>query len=319
MAKESQRNEHKNDHPAALLFNSDISRIIFLEQTEPLVSPLRLTFDTFIENCRSTQLVAHIPTHIYEAVTISSRFSRLLMAEKLKRMAENLGTAELTKEQEKLAYDAAVNNMRQERLNLETRDKLTRSVVHGLIAELSDPKFASATHELLRQTLVMLWSGFETFVNDICRDILNTKPDLFEKISLVKPFKDLATPKYILEELITNKYNISNCLGDILIDRVPLDSFEKIQSTLESLISSRDVSAAIGDGRIWKISQQRNLIVHRKGIVDKRYVSATGDNDPIGTKILINALYVEDAFLVVGAAAATIYKESCGLIEKEPT
>jgi hypothetical protein len=48
------------------------------------------------------------------------------------------------------------------------------------------------------------------------------------------------------------------------------------------------VDAALNDNALWLLCQQRHLIVHRRGIVDAKYVESTGASAVLGELIEIN-------------------------------
>jgi hypothetical protein len=55
----------------------------------------------------------------------------------------------------------------------------------------------------------------------------------------------------------------------------------------------------MGDGALWKLWQRRNLIAHRRGMVDQAYVSRTDDTLPIGQRIHLTGRYVEESAILV--------------------
>lgn len=50
---------------------------------------------------------------------------------------------------------------------------------------------------------------------------------------------------------------------------------------------------------LWRIAQQRHLIVRRRGIIDTRYLARTADHFPEGKRIEFNATYVEASMALV--------------------
>jgi hypothetical protein len=51
----------------------------------------------------------------------------------------------------------------------------------------------------------------------------------------------------------------------VFCDVVNLDSLGKIRDAIHIGLTSPTVDIALKDERLWKISQQRNLVVHRRG------------------------------------------------------
>ena len=59
---------------------------------------------------------------------------------------------------------------------------------------------------------------------------------------------------------------------------------------------------------LWRVFQQRNLIVHRRGLIDTRYLENTADSGTIGAHIAFNASHVEASLNIVRDAGLTIIK-----------
>ena len=48
------------------------------------------------------------------------------------------------------------------------------------------------------------------------------------------------------------------------------------------------LTAALGDKRLWLLCQERHLIVHRRAVVDARFLEATGQTLELGDRLLLS-------------------------------
>ena len=81
-----------------------------------------------------------------------------------------------------------------------------------------------------------------------------------------------------LERLAEYDFNISNSMGQILLSNSPVRSLGRLQD-LSQIIFQADsvVNALLQSKEMVFLSERRNLIVHRNGIADERYLSKTRD------------------------------------------
>jgi hypothetical protein len=75
-------------------------------------------------------------------------------------------------------------------------------------------------------------------------------------------------------------------MGELLASQYDVDTIPSMKIVFNVLFPDRvDLWAALDDRRLWTLSQQRNFIVHRRGIVDSQYQKATGATLPIGAEL----------------------------------
>jgi hypothetical protein len=138
----------------------------------------------------------------------------------------------------------------------------------------------SASREILKQSIVLLWSTFEVLVRDGVIQVLNLNPDLF------KSFNIKSIPEDTLEEY---DYEVKSHLGDIYADQRDWSNLKTIRDSIQLIWPSNGgIQKKLKDDLLYKLNQKRHLIVHRKGIVDKQYNSLTSDNFIIGEEIPID-------------------------------
>jgi hypothetical protein len=91
------------------------------------------------------------------------------------------------------------------------------------------------------------------------------------------------------------KYNISDKMGTILSEKFKFDRLDGIREaySLAFYNAADEVDAALTDRALDALSQTRNLIVHRAGLVDRRCYDQTkklplGPKGEIGAPILLD-------------------------------
>ena len=156
--------------------------------------------------------------------------------------------------------------------------------------------------------MVSLWSAFEVFVRDILIAVLNEKPLLSEKLlsdAGGKRYFDL--PKVSIEDISLYGYNFSNKMGIILFGSRDFSDIRAIQSALNAIFDKTELHTLLEDRSLWYLNQDRHLIVHRRGIVDNRYIQSTGCKYACGSLISVPPLVMESYFAVVIRVAEALF------------
>jgi hypothetical protein len=161
------------------------------------------------------------------------------------------------------------------------------SIVAALSEFAKNSEFRVAAEELLKNTLVHTWGTIEAFFSDSITQLLNAQPALVSSI-----LANDATKKYFpnktfsIEILAAYSFNVSNSLGSLLLQDRGLDSLPIIRDVTKALFSEDTrLRESLASDDVWKLWQRRNLIVHKRGVVDQAYVSKTGDVLPIGATL----------------------------------
>jgi hypothetical protein len=169
----------------------------------------------------------------------------------------------------------------------------------------TDLKFS--LQEMLLETAVMLWGSFEVFVSDALRAVTNSSPDMAAKLFTGETKKLLSGKGISIELLQSHNFNLSNSMGDLFFDDVRLDSLKTMRDVLRMLYpNAAALHSKMGDETVWMLWQRRNLITHRRGVVDQFYLDKTGDSVPIGQRICLTGGYVEQSAILVRDAAVEL-------------
>lgn len=250
-----------------------------------------------------------LPFQLSFSAVQQRRFDALFNSERIRRLP--LPSEErdgLTFEDEKAAYSAASSRMRQFVESVDGSTVLMHEVVRDLDHHLRSTVVSSAAYELIAQTIVSTWSIFEVFCTDFIIAFLNRNPtrtqDIIERSDLKAYF---GKPSLDITLIGEHGFDLSSSMGTLLFHNKRLDNLTLIKSVLKALFDDSIVSVALGD-QIWLLNQRRHLIVHKRGMVDKEYLSRTSDNVPLGQQLHLNAEDAVSYIQVVERAIAAIYE-----------
>jgi hypothetical protein len=193
----------------------------------------------------------------------------------------------------------------------ETGKVIADDVLGRLAALVDEPATLSAARELARQGIVLTWSAFEVFARDLFVDLLNERPVLVERLlSHADSRKKFTVDKIDWRTLSTYNFDLSRSLGDLLSQRSDLDDIQTIRDAYNALYpSASTLNQALANEDLWHLFQRRNLIVHRRGIVDRHYIEKTGSPLSLGTHFWATPDDIERHIAnVVAAATALVYE-----------
>ena len=178
---------------------------------------------------------------------------------------------------------------------------ITLDALHDLINR-NDLKFS--LQEMLLEAVVMIWGSFEVFVSDALRAVTNSSPDMAAKLFMGETKRLLSGKLISIELLQSYNFDLSRSMGNLFFDDVRLDSLKTMRDVLSVLYPSAGaLHSKMGDRTLWMLWQRRNLITHRRGVVDQFYLDKTGDTVPLGQRICLTGGYVEQSAILVRDAA----------------
>jgi len=145
--------------------------------------------------------------------------------------------------------------------------------------------------ELLGQGTVLSWSSVEVFCREFLRVALNTLPTLRVRFAQSKKLrKDCGIEAFGWSELIDANFDLRNCLGDILTRRFDIKDIGTARRVFDILFAGIEpVHVALADPQLTLLAARRHLIVHRRRVIDRKYLDATGEKASAGTKLRIEA------------------------------
>lgn len=277
-------------------------------------SELTLALLAFKENLESAFTLGSIPFQLTNSSVLDSRFQQLLAAERIRQLSAVEAGAEIGTNGERAAHASASDRMREELLQADVIMAHSRRTLGKLSDQFGDTDFGSSSAELLRQVLVMSWGAFETLFNDSVCSLLNSKPSVTRDLAHVRLYKEALSSRSLLDGLESAGFDLKSGMGDLLAGLVSLDSLPKMRSVAAVLLPDSELNLALTSKELWAISQQRHLIVHRRGIVDNRYLDRVEDNRNIGEKIVFDSKYVEQSILLLRDIGCLFTKETHAII-----
>jgi len=148
--------------------------------------------------------------------------------------------------------------------------------------------FLLSSKELINQATLTTWSTLEVLMRDIFVHSINDYPfltkALFEDNNLKSKFGIKSVPT---EKLIEFDFNLNGKMGTILIDNFDFSNLDLMKAIIGCVFESKALNTKLKEDDIWKLYNRRNLIIHKGGIVDKKYLKSTGDTYEIGHKLYV--------------------------------
>jgi hypothetical protein len=292
----------------SFLFREPLGFFDEFEKKDEISDSLLQSLLTFRANLHSAVLVGVIPFQWVQSGVLDQRFNQLVIAANIHNVPIGPETEDEENERKRISRKSAIEQMNSELRDPEVITRHAWSTVNVLKKHLIRNDFQMSAQELLRQIIVMCWGALEIVANDALRVVLNSKPTVFRDIIETRPYRDAFSSRVIIEALETNGFDLSGKMGDVFCDVIRIDALDKIRNICSLVLADALVDAALKSEPLWRIFQQRNLIVHRRGLIDTWYLENTADSGTIGAHITFNASYVEVSLNVVRDAGFAIIK-----------
>lgn len=260
------------------------------DRAASLPEDLRQIALAFFDSLHGVIRTLSIPFQYSSSLVHSLHWQRFLMAERIR--ARGIENEEL---REPTALQIAQDRFA-EFLKGEGREVLVDEVLGRLKALQEEPESLAAARELTRQGIVLVWSAVEVLARDSFVLLLNRHPSLAEQLLAEQSNrKRFSVDRIDWQTLASYGYDLSNNLGTFLISKADLTNVPAIRDAYGALFpNAAQLGSKLADRRLWELCQKRNLIVHRRGIVDQQYLTSTGDTLPLGANLWIRPSEVED-------------------------
>lgn len=247
--------------------------------------------------------VASIPFTMARDAAESLRFQSLHTSERIRsRKLDDVSEVE----REQIAINKALEKMRAESSDAEVVKSHAKGISQRLNALLTT--LGEGVAQLNSETLVMLWGAFEVFATDVIRKRLNLRPDEAIRLASEKPTKKRINIKSVpLEVLADFEFDLRERMGDLTLDNANLSSLETMKDILSVLFPSneglRQAMGAVEMRQLWK---RRNLVAHRRGVVDRSYLAAAVDKLSLGDQLVVGRAEIETSLNAVLRASQAI-------------
>jgi hypothetical protein len=160
----------------------------------------------------------------------------------------------------------------------------------------TDESLAGAANELILQGLVLCWGAFEVLARDSFAAHLNVNPArtlaLLDDPVAKRRFE---LSKVSLETLAAHNFDLSARMGTLLAEQQDLSDAYSVKAVFQALFPTNDeLRDALNDPDLRLLSLRRNLIVHRRGIIDEKYATSTNCAQQVGQRLKITPYELED-------------------------
>ncbi len=266
----------------------------------------------FQDNLHSVLMTLSIPFQYTFSQVQSLHHQRFVLAERIRalKIPSEPDSEEDKASRDRLAAEKARDSFKQF-AQADGREIMPREVLKRLASLRADPEALTAARELTRQGVTLIWGAFEVLARDLFVDLLNRHPTRAEML-LSNPSnrKRFGIDKLDWATLSSYGFDLSHNLGTLLAQRADLDDVPTIKDAYGALFPGADeLVAKLSDRQLWMLFQKRNLIVHRRGIVDQQYKDKTGEEIPIGSQLWVAPSEVENFLSATVVSGSELIKQ----------
>lgn len=237
----------------------------------------------FASNLAAALDVALVPATVLAAHTGERRSSELDTREVLLRLGRRIGR-DLEREP---SFEA------------EALDVLV--VFQQLLSAGRNVEVVECVATSLRQATALLWAAFEMVANDLVEVLLNARVELLE--SGGEFLAALRQSGMKVSSAMQTEFRESSMPGTLFVERYRMQSLRAIERLFACLNPDNESQERVFKSPLLKgLAERRNVIAHRAGIVDERYLRATSDEQTKGTLIEIQPTWFQLATGEVAAA-----------------
>ena len=255
---------------------------------EPNIRPIRedllkipISFrapaDTFCEHLKATGMTTAVPYRLANIAAYDERLVRSYIGGRIRAIVNGEAIPEET-ESERVAREretaiaSAAAFVKQFNPTKEAIADLESETELRLLSPHHGSEIQSISRELLLQGAVSLWSALEMFVRDEIILLLNQRPELAgQLLSDASAKTKFDVPKLSIENLMIRGFDLSKQMGQILFEERDLSNLVTLKAACNAIFDSAQLREKLGSPILWRLNQDRHLIVHRRGIVDDEY------------------------------------------------
>lgn len=271
---------------------------------------LRLVAAAFAENLLGVIRTLSIPFQYTQSEVFNLHWQRIHMAERIRALKSDGDPADEagTLEKAKVKFESYQKQ--------DGQDNIINEILSRLLRLKDDPESLAAARELTRQGIVLVWSAMEVLARDLFVFLLDRQPSLSDLLlSDVTNRKRFSVERIDWQTLTSYGFDMSKSLGRFLISRADLKNVPAIRTTYQALFpTASTLHQALSDKRLWDLSQKRHLIVHRRGVVDREYLDATGHALLLGDDLWVTPDEVEAYIEATQTAGRELLREVASVV-----
>jgi hypothetical protein len=269
------------------------------EALNDIPSPIEAAARVFRQSLVGSLSVAAIPYTMVNQHVVGSHSQRILIAERIRALKYDATHNE--EQRESLARGVARTRFSEFVSSQEGKEKITGEILKELRELLEVSDMAAPFQELLLESIVMMWGTFETFISDSTRSILNHSPSIASSLLQSDEVRRISSIKHIaIEDLASRGFDMSRSMGDYVSSELRFDSFPVLKAVVGSLLpEASKLQELLRKPEFWMLWQRRNLIAHKRGVVDRAYLSKTRDVIAEGSRLIATGQYVEQVAIML--------------------
>jgi len=168
----------------------------------------------------------------------------------------------------------------------------------GQLAATGMGSMRSGAPEMLASHITAMWTIFETLAGDLWEAAINGHPSGLSGLHgrKMRSSSGQSEEKSIpLSQIGRYGYDLTNKMGTLLRDKFPFNSLDGIRQAYRMSFykEATKLDASLSDKSLDALSEIRNLITHKRAIVDQRYSQRAKDlplapKGQIGERILLD-------------------------------
>lgn len=269
-------------------------------ETSPLFETIARNFEQSMNALIST---ASIPYTLMAARVTDHHWNHFFAAEKIRTLTSKYDQHS-EEEKTSIAVDAATKAFDEFSSSERGRHIVMEGMCLALKTSLDRGLSPAIAHNLVQQCLIVGWTNFEVLFRDTFECLLNQEPEKATKLQNdASSRRRFEIDKIPFEILSGNNFDLRSKMGTILVGRNDFSDLSTIKDAFFALYPTEEsLRSALNSKKLWDFCQVRHLFVHRGGIVDQRYLKATGAVDDLGSRLRIAPAGLEN-FLEVAIQA----------------
>jgi hypothetical protein len=274
----------------------DLPDIPFLESRADFTDEFGELVDAFEHNLNEAIALASVLYYFCMEIEKSLNFQRILSGERILSLIEVEPGEGLTPELEQRSLDRArqkLDELSGENIGADEKGIFLSSLLSRIIHIADRNDFSPPAKNLLRQSSVLVWNSFEILVKDSVEYLLNKNPKLARRIINSGPArKKFDIGQISFDYLEAQDFDLASSLGTFFIQQNDISSLRSMRLCLSAILSSeKSLLCSLNSEIVYNLNQIRNLIVHRRGVIDHSYISRTETSQSAGEVIEISPAF----------------------------